>query len=55
MIARVWHGVTAVEKSEEYLDYLNETGVPEYRATEGNRGTGACMSCAGSKKIRHTS
>ena len=38
MIARIWHGVTAAEKSEEYLDYLNETGVPDYRATEGNRG-----------------
>ncbi len=34
MIARIWHGVTAAEKSDEYLDYLNETGVPDYRATE---------------------
>jgi heme-degrading monooxygenase HmoA len=38
MIARIWHGVTAAAKSEEYLDYLNETGVPDYRATEGNLG-----------------
>src|SRR3712207_2868784 len=38
VIARIWHGVTAAAKSEEYLDYLNETGVPDYRATEGNRG-----------------
>ena len=38
MIARIWHGVTAAAKSDEYLDYLNETGVPGYRATEGNRG-----------------
>ena len=38
MIARLWHGVTDAEKSGEYLDYLNETGVPDYRATEGNRG-----------------
>ena len=38
MIARIWHGVTTAAKSEEYLDYLNETGVPDYRATEGNRG-----------------
>jgi heme-degrading monooxygenase HmoA len=37
MIARIWHGVTAAAKVEEYLDYLNETGVPDYRATEGNR------------------
>ena len=38
MIARIWHGVTAAAKSDEYLDYLNQTGVPDYRATEGNRG-----------------
>jgi heme-degrading monooxygenase HmoA len=38
MIARIWHGVTAADKSEEYLDYLNRTGVPDYRATEGNQG-----------------
>lgn len=38
MIARIWHGMTAAAKSDEYLDYLNRTGVPDYRATEGNRG-----------------
>ena len=38
MIARIWHGVTEAAKAEEYLDYLRETGVPDYRATEGNRG-----------------
>ncbi len=38
MIARRWHGVTAAERADEYLDYLNETGVPDYRETEGNRG-----------------
>jgi heme-degrading monooxygenase HmoA len=38
MIARIWHGVTAAAKSDEYLDYLRATGVPDYRATEGNRG-----------------
>ena len=34
----MWHGVTAAERADEYLDYLNETGVPDYRDTEGNRG-----------------
>ena len=38
MIARVWHGVTPAARSDEYLEYLNRTGVPDYRATEGNRG-----------------
>ena len=38
MIARTWHGVTDASKANEYLDYLKKTGVPEYQATEGNRG-----------------
>ena len=38
MIVRIWHGVTAAAKSDEYLDYLKVTGVPDYQATEGNRG-----------------
>ena len=38
MIARIWHGEVAPEKSDAYLDYLNRTGVPDYRATDGNRG-----------------
>ncbi|MCI0486820.1 MAG: antibiotic biosynthesis monooxygenase [Blastocatellia bacterium] len=38
MIARLWHGVTGKEKADEYVDYLNRTGVPDSRATPGNRG-----------------
>lgn len=38
MIARLWHGMTAVARADEYLDYLNKTGVPDYRRTPGNRG-----------------
>jgi RNA polymerase sigma-70 factor, ECF subfamily len=38
VIVRIWHGMTAAAKSDEYLEYLNRTDVPEYRATEGNRG-----------------
>ena len=38
MIVRIWHGVTAAAKSDAYLDYLEVTGVPDYRATEGNLG-----------------
>ncbi|HEU0078861.1 MAG TPA: hypothetical protein VFQ76_14500 [Longimicrobiaceae bacterium] len=38
MIARLWHGMVPEEKGDAYLDYLNRTGVPGYRATEGNRG-----------------
>lgn len=38
MIARIWHGATEADKADEYFDYLNRTGIPDYRATEGNRG-----------------
>ena len=38
MIARIWHGEVSPERADEYLDYLNRTGVLDYRATEGNRG-----------------
>jgi heme-degrading monooxygenase HmoA len=38
MIARLWHGAVPVEKAEAYHAFLLRTGVPEYRATPGNRG-----------------
>ena len=38
MIARIWHGVTTARKSDDYVEYLNRTGVPDYRATDGNQG-----------------
>jgi len=38
MIARIWHGITPKSKADEYVEYLNKTGIPDYQATEGNRG-----------------
>jgi len=38
MIGRIWHGTTDAENADEYLNYLNETGIPDYRRTEGNLG-----------------
>lgn len=38
MIARTWHGITEVSKADEYLNYLNKTGVAAYRTTQGNLG-----------------
>lgn len=38
MIVRIWHGVTPAEKAEDYYQYLNRTGIPDYRATKGNQG-----------------
>jgi len=36
MIARLWHGMTLASKADEYLEYLDKTGIQDYRATEGN-------------------
>ena len=38
MIARSWRGATKAEDAEAYLEYLNQTGLAEYRKTPGNRG-----------------
>lgn len=38
MIARRWHGMVPVEKSEEYLRLSREFGLADYKATQGNRG-----------------
>jgi heme-degrading monooxygenase HmoA len=38
MIARIWRGATAADRAQEYLEYLKQTGVADYRATPGNHG-----------------
>jgi heme-degrading monooxygenase HmoA len=38
MLARLWRGATTAADADAYLDYLGQTGVAEYRATEGNMG-----------------
>jgi heme-degrading monooxygenase HmoA len=38
VIARTWRGAVRVEDADAYLDYLEATGLKEYRETPGNRG-----------------
>jgi heme-degrading monooxygenase HmoA len=38
MIARIWRGVTRADQADAYYDYLERTGLKEYRNTPGNRG-----------------
>jgi hypothetical protein len=38
MIARFWHGATEADKADEYVEYLNKTGIPDYHAAKGNGG-----------------
>jgi hypothetical protein len=38
MIARRWHGRVPAAKADEYLRLMEQSGLADYRATEGNRG-----------------
>ena len=38
MITRIWRGITRKELADEYLAYLQETGLRDYSKTRGNRG-----------------
>jgi heme-degrading monooxygenase HmoA len=37
-MARTWRGATRAEDADAYVEYLEKTGISEYRATPGNRG-----------------
>lgn len=36
-VARIWRGAVRAADRDEYLAYLDHTGIAEYRATPGNR------------------
>ncbi|HVE79530.1 MAG TPA: hypothetical protein VNA89_11735 [Gemmatimonadaceae bacterium] len=38
LIARAWHGRVPAAQADAYYDYLLRTGIPDYRASPGNRG-----------------
>jgi heme-degrading monooxygenase HmoA len=38
MIARIWRGITKEADKDTYYQYLEKTGLPDYRATKGNQG-----------------
>jgi heme-degrading monooxygenase HmoA len=38
MIARIWRGAVRPEHTDEYVSYINDTGMEEYRSTPGNHG-----------------
>lgn len=38
MIARIWHGMVTNSKSADYLELMRKVALPEYKATQGNRG-----------------
>ena len=38
MIARIWHGMVPASKGDDYLGLMLRIALPEYMATQGNRG-----------------
>lgn len=38
MIARIWHGITPIDKSDAYLEFLKQRAIPDYESVPGNRG-----------------
>lgn len=38
MIARIWHGITPIDKSDAYLEFLKQRAIPDYESVPGNCG-----------------
>lgn len=36
IITRIWHGITKAEHADEYLAYVEQTGLADYSKIEGN-------------------
>jgi heme-degrading monooxygenase HmoA len=49
MIARTWRGATSADDADAYLEYLHETGLADFRRTEGNRGALALRKIEGNR------
>ena len=35
-ITRIWHGITRAADADEYVRYIENTGIKEYRSIKGN-------------------
>ena len=49
MIARTWRGATRAADADDYVRYLEQTGLREFRATPGNRGALALLRRTGDR------
>ncbi len=38
-ITRIWHGITKSEHQAEYLNFVEESGIKDYRSVTGNLST----------------
>ena len=39
IITRIWHGKTKIEFADKYLEFLEQTGVKDYKSIPGNLST----------------
>jgi heme-degrading monooxygenase HmoA len=49
VIARTWRGAVRAENADAYLEYLEATGLKEYRETAGNQGVFALRRIEGDR------
>ena len=35
-ITRIWHGITTADHADEYLQFVEETGLKDYKRIKGN-------------------
>ncbi len=49
LIARTWRGAVRAEDADAYLEYLEKTGLANYRGTPGNRGAMVLQRMLGSE------
>lgn len=47
MIARIWRGTVHADKAAEYVAYVVESGIRQYRSTPGNCGAWILRRAAG--------
>ena len=38
IITRIWHGLTLAQHADDYLEYLQVSGIADYKKTPGNLG-----------------
>jgi hypothetical protein len=51
MIARIWRGAVRAGDATAYADYIQQTGIEEYRKTPGNLGAWLLWRVAGEQAV----
>jgi heme-degrading monooxygenase HmoA len=49
VVARIWRGAVRTDDAEEYVTYIRDTGLADYRSTPGNLGAWILHRSSGDK------